>query len=223
MRLTHIDYGLELMLEENSINVIVIENPTALSALAGDLWHQIQGHEGGWILSDGTCELNISKSLECIFNPFAIDLNNKRVINAIYKDLVHVSSDMLFTATSDINSKIANYIGLITSTSEIPLEYGFELNVSDLLKLYNVKACNDSDNLVDTIIEYIKVMRRIAGITVFAFINFKSYFNTAELKMIYESSLYEKVNLIMIESFDNPVTESEKKIIIDNDRCIVEL
>ena len=130
---------------------------------------------------------------------------------------------MLFTATSDINSKIANYIGLITSTSEIPLEYDFELNVSGLLKLYNVKACNDSDNLVDTIIEYIKVMRRIAGITVFAFINFKSYFNTAELKMIYESSLYEKVNLIMIESFDNPVTESEKKIIIDNDRCIVEL
>ena len=87
MRFVYPAYQLEVFLHENQITVLSIENPTAYSAMLHDMWNQAQGNIGGFILSDGDKIRSISKEMECIFNPFSLDCNDKKITNKLYQEL----------------------------------------------------------------------------------------------------------------------------------------
>ena len=51
MKAIYVKYGIELSLEENQIITLVVENPKVMSDMLRDIFRQINGEEGGWILS----------------------------------------------------------------------------------------------------------------------------------------------------------------------------
>lgn len=55
------------------------------------------------------------------------------------------------------------------------------------------------------------------------FIGLKQYLTTDELKQLYEFVYYEKINLIIIESFHSPHIHGEKCWLLDKDLCIIDL
>ena len=52
MKAIYAKYGIELSLTENQIITLVVENPQVLSDMLRDIFRQINGEEGGWILSE---------------------------------------------------------------------------------------------------------------------------------------------------------------------------
>lgn len=217
------ELNIELMFKENQINVLVIESPEVLTRLAGDIWMQVTGLTGSWILSEESKELNIVKTIECVYNPFTIDFNNKKVINAIYKKLTSIANDELFIETTKLNSHIMQFLEKLTYYESCELEYNLDLDVSGLMKVFNVKVSEHSGVLVEKVVEYIKLMSRVCDIKVFVFLNFKQFLTSDELLRLYKECVYEKVNLLLIENANTPLLEYEKKIIIDRDLCLIEL
>ena len=69
MKLVNTLYGLEFDL---------IENHLAYSNVLGTLWKQYKGEDGDFILSDKSKELKLSQKMECIYNIFAINTNDKK-------------------------------------------------------------------------------------------------------------------------------------------------
>lgn len=52
-----------------------------------ELAGQVEGKEGRFVLSDNEKEVDISKNVELIFNIFALDINERKLISKLYMEL----------------------------------------------------------------------------------------------------------------------------------------
>ena len=87
MKLINTKYNLDIELVENRVTIISVENPLAYREILENVWNQVMGQEGDFILSDGDKIKNISKEVECIFNLFDTDFNSKKIISKLYQEL----------------------------------------------------------------------------------------------------------------------------------------
>lgn len=221
MRLVIPTYDISIELKENIINVLSIENPEAYSFILREFWNQTRGMDGEIILSEGENVYSIAKVMECIFNPFNIDCNDKKILNKLYQELKEYAIENLVEENAELNSKMLQHIDRIASGVTYALDYSIDFDVITLLKIYGVSIQTVGESLLENIVEYLKVMRQICGICNFVFVGLKSYLNENELKQLYEFIFYEKINIIVIESIHTKSLEMEACQIIDNDLCVI--
>lgn len=223
MRLIHTGYHLELVLQENQIIVLSIENPKAYTDMLHDIWNQVQGENGEFILSEQEKIKNISKEMECIFNPFLLDCNDKKVIAKLYQELREQADSIFIKESILLNSSILEYIDKLFLQVPYALEYKVDFDIMGLLKLYGVKIDSFGESLLDKIVEYLRVMKQVCGVAIYVFIGLKQYLAEDELRKLYEFVFYEKIYLIIIEASHSQSIDGEKCWIFDKDMCIIEL
>ena len=88
-------FYLNIPIIENSVNVIYIENKDILSRFIQDIIHQINGNVNSFIIEENEKSINFTKYVECIISPFLLDVNNKRIITKLYKELNEYAVDNL--------------------------------------------------------------------------------------------------------------------------------
>lgn len=167
--------------------------------------------------------LPFSKKLELIIDPFATDLNQKRVLTKLYSVMEKsvVESEML----NEWRILYSSMLGMVSNVMDnMPyiLQCNQEGNVTDLFKQLDVKFETNHENLLEKLIDYICVISEVFGKKVFVLVNVKSYFTKEELKMLYKKMFYEKIHLLLIENYDNnDIIEEERVTIIDKDMCVI--
>lgn len=206
---------------ENQVNVICIENRQFFRTVIEDLINQSTGGTGQFVIYDNEKEIAVSKVLDFIISPYMVDVNNKKITNKITSELVSISKDELFQESLILHSKICEYLLELTGRTDYNLEFNTDLNISGLLKCYDIKMANDDMDVIERVIEYIKAMHRICGIQLFAFLNLKQYLNKYELDEFYKSVFYEKVYVILIEGSCTEKRNEENVLIIDSDLCFI--
>ena len=125
--------------------------------------------------------------------------------------------------TCELLSKIVGYIELIGMKMPYPISYNTELNSEGLYKLFEVSIDDDSTNLLEKLINYIKLMNRVVGIRVIMMLGLKSYLSSEEIELLYKEILYEKVIFFNIESNQDCKIKDEHVIIFDKDICQIDL
>ena len=63
MKLVNTYYNIELEILENYVTVLSVENPLVYTKIIGDIWKQVNGEDGDFVLSDGDKIKNISKEM----------------------------------------------------------------------------------------------------------------------------------------------------------------
>ena len=214
--------NLDIELQENKITVITIENTEAYVDFLMNLNLQAEGQAGTIIVSDRVKEQNFVKSCDVIFNPFALELNSKKVLTKLYQELQEIADTVCQEKYIQVKSDLIAFMDELADNSSYALEFDLEFEISSLLKIFNMHLLNNAQGLLENIIEYIKAQSRICNIKNFFFINLKDYLNEKDIDMLYEFVRYEKVNLILTESHQSHVNLQEKCWILDMDRCIIE-
>lgn len=223
MRLVHSKLNIDIAFRENEVIVLAVENPQIFSMLLSDLWRQLNGEEGDFVLSEADKIYKLSKELEVIFNPFALSCNDRKIISRLYQELNTVAEEDLYEKTSELNGAIINYLDMLTNAVSYPLLYHLDIDISALLKAYKVEVHVSANSLVEQVIEYIRVMHQICNINVFVFINLKQYLNEAEILNLYEFLFYEKIYFLVIEGMFSKKYLHERCLILDRDLCIIEV
>lgn len=223
MKLIHTGYGLEMDLQENQITVLFIENIKAYTEILQDMWNQVQGKEGHFILSDREKTLKISKEMECIFNPFSMHCNDRRILNKLYQEIKEKSDSFCQQQSMILNVHISEFIDELLMPMPYTLKYSTDLDIIGLMKLYNVEVENSGETVLEKIIEYLRVMSKICGITNYVFVGLKQYLSVTELEQLYEFVFYEKINICIIGATQIPLLSGEKGWILDKDLCIIDL
>ena len=216
-------FMMEIPLEENQVSVISIENPAAYTCILKEIWKQTQGDEGEVILFDGEKCKNIAKEIECIFNPFSLDCNNKRILTKLYQELKEESDSVLLEEFMTINSQIVKYLDKLIYQVSYPLKCNLELDVVNLLKLYNVEVDAEDSTLLENLVNYLRISSQILKTRIFIFVGLKQYLTQDELDKLYEFAFYEKLHLVIIEAMHSPCIRGEKGWILDKDLCIIEV
>ena len=219
MKLVNAAYGLGFDFQEAIPEVLVLENKTAFREVAGDLWNQCNGEEGNFILSDGKI-LKLDKHMAVISNPFDLDFQNRKITTALFSKMSKIGVEKAYEK-STLNSQIINLIEEIADSvnyTGITLQLDFDWN--DLFKMYGVKI-EAPENFLLKLIEYIKVMSSLCGISIFCFYNLKTYLSQEELLLFYKEAVYNKINLFLIESFESERIGQEHVTIVDKDLCVI--
>lgn len=221
MNLMYKPLGINMQFEENTVNVFCVENTEVFSDIVRSLYLQTSGSNGNFLLSDKEKELNISKSIQFVINPFEIDVNSKKIIGSLYKSLdAYAVSDMIKEKT-EIYSYIQHFVEGLLSLSPFSLSYKEDIAVQDILKICDVKIDTADVSLAEMLCSYVKVMSEICGYHIFVFYNLKSFLSEDDLGDFYGFCFYQKVFPVILESHQSPILRFENTLIIDKDKCII--
>lgn len=221
MKLTQAQYNLELDLAENVATILVIENKGAMVEIVRDLIIQSRGGEGQFILSNNGKELKLNKNLDVVINPFEINLNEKRILTAMYKRLEESANEHI-EDKEKLNGLMVNLLDEILETETAAFyDYDFELEWKDLFKLYNVRVADDTESLLELIVEYIKTVACYLGIRLVVFVGLDMFFSSKDLNLIISQANYCKVHLLLISARELDNICECNIYILDGDKCVI--
>lgn len=161
--------------------------------------------------------------LECIYNIFNINTNDRKIISKLYQELTYQNDALLQEESIRFKQELMEYFDKLISTVPYNLKYNFEVDLSSLMKAISVETDVECDSLLEKMLQYIKLMNQICGIDIFVIPNLKYYFSTEETMQFYQFAMYNKIYIVVIEPTLSPHMEGEKSWIIDDDLCIIEL
>lgn len=221
MKLTNAKFDLIIDMRENKVDVLVIENATIMSEIVEELYKQSSGEEGNFILSENNKDLKFEKNFALIINPFAVDFNDKKIINKLFSELSAIGNEFV-VEKMQINSEIGQLLEKIISDAQYNnISYNLDFDWNNLFKLYGVKIEYECDTLLEKMIGYIKIVSGLCSIKAMCLVNIKSFLNNEEIKQLYEMAFYYKIQLLLIESCERNNIPDENIYIIDKDRCLI--
>ena len=208
---------LENIIEINNenINVLEIENKKLFFRLINDL-NQICNNnviEEIKAFSDDK-EINITNKVNVISDFFNIDfsrymLSINKLINENLKDNSDKSLLLLY-------KKLIQKYNSIISTVDLPIAVNNDATIESLTKLFKLKV-NYKNSIIENLFSIIELERSLKSSKFIVLVNLKQYLDGIELNELYKYSIYNNVNVILIDSQCYGCSNDfEKKLIVDN-------
>ena len=221
MRIVTKLFDARLEIKEDEILELVIENHKVLYNMLTDIYYQTLGNEGDTVLSEGDHIIKISKKVELITNYIPFDINEKRLINKIQSLLEKeaVSSDN-YQKTMEIIAEIEQYVYRLSDS--LPYELDLSgISAASLIKVCGISIVDDSESIIERVFNYMNIVRDLLGEKLFIFANIRSYFNDNDLQLFIDTVINHKFNVLFIDNRDCKKLNGMRKIIVDDDLCII--
>lgn len=221
MILAYSKLNLRMEFIENTVNVLVLEDPVQFSEIVYLLKSDEKVLESPFVLSESDKFLQISKEMEIIVDPFSLDFNSRKIQQQLYKEMEIVATEF-DVEKAEVNGRMLYLIeGIQERLQYQNIAYNLEFSWENLLKLYQVHFEPLCESLLEKLVEYIKIASNLLNLKVIGFVNLKLYLTKEQLHYLYEIAFYNKVNLLLIENIENTQLEEEKLYIVDRDKCII--
>ena len=220
MKMVHIELDNAIISNQDVFTEWIIELPVVMTKYVQELWHQCSGGEGRFVLSQGDKEIDLSKKIELIMNPFMIEINGRKILNKLYSELDKISkTETMYMQTLKIARDIKEYILSLEYEADYSLEFETELDVPGLLKIAGVKYEETEIDFLEKLIRYIKIIVRVLSIKVIVFINLRSYLSETQMQEVIKEIEYQEIQAIFMENQERVGLEGGKRYIIDKDQC----
>ncbi|WP_407396493.1 type II-A CRISPR-associated protein Csn2 [Anaerovibrio sp.] len=221
MNLTYRNFEGPLVITEDIPYKIVIEAPELMRQCIEDINVSLSLSDAGFMLFDDNKMLNFSKSVDFIFNPFSIELSQKKIMTKILQQICEnaVEGDF-FQKTQKIKSEINKYIYELLATVDIPLTFDYDFQLSKFFSAVGI-SIDQEIGLLARLLQYVDLCNSILGIRVFIFYGLSNIFTEEELKQFSKETSYKKIYVVMLENSVRDWFGNEKIIVLDKDLCIV--
>ena len=171
------------------------------------------------ILSENNKEIDISKKTIVLSNIFDIDMNEKKMINLLYKHLENQVSEAIKEKFVCLKNQIVNLIEEVSDNSELKLIYNEDIEIIKVFTICQLQFdCFDYKNYVESLLQYLNNLNYFTNIKIFITFGLMSFISNEELiKIKSELELY-NITLINFEKFTK---EKMINYLIDDDYCVL--
>ncbi len=174
------------------------------------------------ILDDNNFQAHFDELCCPITNILNTDLNSKKnlnILNKIFKKTYYGSLDDDIVSLKNKAKEIVNNISL---DLDIPIAVNNDISTDDLFKLFNVRFIDEKENLLESFINFVKVISELQQKNIFIVVHLKEFFTKNELETLIKETSYRQIIFINIETnnLGEKITD-EKTIIIDKDYCVL--
>lgn len=220
MIMSIIGFENKIIFKSEKINVLEIYDKKSFANFIGYINEQCNGEgeeDNRIVLMNDSKRQKIGKNIFLLTDLFNIDFNSKKILNKIYAVIEQNIKNRQDDEINKIILSLRKY--LIDEINEIPFEFNMnsDIDVQDLLKIFNVKidtSCYIS--IVEKIEFIIDIISNFKIAEILVIPNLKTYLNEYELLEIYKYSIYNNVNLLLVENvLENKLLKYEQKNIID--------
>ena len=213
MKLAYVDMENVIELDYRKATEWIIESPALFQKYVHLLNLQAEGEEGGFVLSDDDIILDISKYVEIVVSPFALDFEDRRIQKKLYLQLQKTA----YGEDADLQS----YIFRLESICGYDIEIDTAMDVQQLFKALGVKMEGGEYDFSEKLAQYMKLMSELMGKKVLVFINIRSYLENEQIQELIKNAVYNEISLLFIENIQRDFSEMKKYYIIDKDGCEV--
>ena len=205
-----------IKLKDNNVLTIEIENKKYFYRLVNDLNSLSNSEIVEEITFYNDEDKEINGKVKIFVNYFDFEFNSKKYSNDINKYIINEMNE------SDKNNLIKSYNKLIDvflkilNKSDLSLQILEDITIENIVK--NLKLSISSKNsLLDNLLLLIELENVLKSFNTLIFINLKQYLTNQELIELYKYSIYNKTNIILIDSQCYGCTlDYENKLIIDS-------
>lgn len=174
------------------------------------------------ILDDNNFQAHFDELCCPITNILDTDLNSKKnlnILNKIFKKTYYGSLD---DDIASLKNKAKEIINNISLDLDIPIAVNNDISTDDLFKLFNVRFIDKKENLLESFINFVKVISELQQKNIFIVVHLKEFFTKNELETLIKEASYRQIIFINIETnnLGEKITD-EKTIIIDKDYCVL--
>ncbi len=210
----------QIKFEIGTVNTLIIESPSLMRSFVEQLSNQIKGKEGGFVLSENSEELIISKNIELILNPFIDSSYATKFTSRLSANIKNCAVDeKLYQKTAEMQSLLLEFASILAHECNEPIIFADEIDLTALIKLLGF-AYDFEDSFLENIVTYLLAVNTYFKTNIFVFANLKSYLQKEELAYLFEVTKSNNCHLILIENrlYESFIKE-EKYCIIDKDLC----
>lgn len=184
-----------------------------------DFRNFIENIEDNVIYSENDESLELNKKTIIINNIYDIDINDKKNITFLYKNIVNQLSEKQKESFDKINNELLNAIKEINNTNDYGIDFEDSFDITKILNLYQVKFCLDEQNYLEKLAKYIEITSRVSKINTFISFSLIRILSEEEVNLLVKELSLSKINLI---DFDFQNSKKEIKYYeIDEDWCII--
>ena len=219
MKLVHVNMERKL-LDDNVVTEWVIEAPEEFTRYVQELYMQCEGAAGDFVLSDGEKELGIAKNVEFLDSVLDLDVNERKILGKLYADLEQLAySEKFVVRTQEMIQYLRTYIFELEQETDFMLDVDDGVDMSAIFKGNGVKLETVETGILEKIVHYIKVVRLLLKKQVFVFVNVRSYLTVRQVEQLIKEAAYKEVQILLIENVMGDCVNSERRCIIDSDKC----
>ena len=209
----------QIRLNKENIQVIEIENKKTFYRLVNDLY-SIKNNEKLneiYFFDDNNQEINMYDKVELYINFFDLELNSKKNLNMLNKNIVNNINDQEKNEILNNFKKLYKSFNKILFNIDIPIILNNDITIEDIVKFFKI-SINKHNDLLDNLLLLIDLEKTLKINEILFFINLKQYLNKNELIELYKYLLYNNIVVLLIDSQSYGIcNEYEKKIIIDEE------
>lgn len=219
VEISHVHLDTKLVVCDDFTQLLIIENANEFFKMVCDLDCQFNGEEGSFVFSVLNEIISPEKLGVMVCDAFHFDLNDKKIINLLYKKLEKESLGDKCQFFNRLSAETVRFFEELSFSVPFQLSYD-EPSPSDYMKTVSLKFEKTYDTLEEKIICYINALIELKKCEFFVFVNLKSVLDDDKLKAVYNHCRNEKVGLLLVESGKNrPLLPCEKAVIITEDLC----
>lgn len=206
----------------NGVQTLVIENPKLYREFILNLLSQISGAEGELKFYENVEEKNMKNKMLFSGTPFFFDVNNRRIIDSLYKNMEEVMLSEKFDEYKELEFQIYNFLSSLLVNEHIDVELDEEIDIKKLFQSANIRISdlNESDDVLENISQYVSVIKKYTNIEIIIFTNVRSMFEHEEWQMLVNDIKKSDICMFNIETYSSFIeVPGEKLYIIDEDLC----
>jgi CRISPR-associated protein Csn2 len=220
MKLVHTDLNQQIRIKQQSGCQWVIESPILFAEYVQALYLQSEGQTGPFVLSKSERMLDFAKAAELIFNPFTINLNDKRILNKLYHELDTLAcGETFYLTTQQVLSELQNYFLQLEQSCPYLLTINSEIELTPLWKALGVQLAHESNHFIEMLHLYIQVLAELLNKKLIIFVQIGHYFSLEQRLQLLETAAYHDIALLFIESQEIDFANQIPRYIIDVDGC----
>lgn len=217
--IAHAHLETRLVLSDEFVQVLIVENANEFFNMVCDMESCIEGREGDFAFTIGEELISPDKYGSIICDPFHFELNDKKILNLLYKRLEGTAYGDMSVTYNELVCKNVNFFEELSFSVPFKLAYDIPKPL-DYMKASGLKFEKTYDSLEEKIICYINALIELKNCEFFVFVNLKSVLDDEKLLNFYKHCSNEKVGLLLIECSEiRPLLKQEKAVIITEDLC----
>lgn len=193
-------YNKPIIINTNQPTLIILNDLNELYHFQKELVGQINGEEGRFMIFDGEKPLKIESQVEYIYNILMLTLNNRKAINYLYKQITtEVGKIDSLLRYEELKKSIIEFLSLLKKETLMDFSFNEDLDLTDILKVFDVKFSEHEDTPIQLLIRYIDLILTLTKTKVF-FISFALYlFNETEINELIQYAIQHDIYLIFVE------------------------
>lgn len=213
----------DIELDNDKLFTIILEERQLYNCFLQYLNYDFHGEDKFIIVHEKNEELDASEICFFIPNVFMLDINSKRNISYLYKDIKSLYFEDLNKNIEVINEDISKTL------NEVSLDYSFEiflnknLIIDDILKLVDLRFKDDYENKLEYFIKFIEISIKSLHKRIFIVNHLHEYFDEDEISCLLQELKYYNIYIVDIEyrMYFEPLKNEDIRF-VDTDLCSLE-